>query len=150
VAISETCRVFQLITVTLILITATDLQAEETLCYKKAEERELSLLINKPADWRVADKRPAIVFFFGGGWVGGNATQFQKQSEYLATRGMVGVRVRYRIIPQGDEGLPSVCRADAKSTMRYVRAHASEIKADKFLASLGWMTGEPTLKAPVE
>ncbi len=39
--------------------------ATEKLVYKKIGERELKLLIEKPADWKATDKRPAIVFFFG-------------------------------------------------------------------------------------
>ncbi len=119
-----------LITAALLLVAFTTIQAEESVVYKKVADRELSLLIDKPADWKVSDKRPAIVFFFGGGWVGGRATQFQKQSEYLATRGMVGVRVQYRVIPKGDKGPPTVCCADAKSAMRYVRSHAAELGID--------------------
>ena len=101
-------------------------QGEETLIYKKAGDRELKLYVEKPAAWKASDERPAIVFFFGGGWVGGTPTQFLKQSEYLATRGMVGIRVEYRTIPKGDKGPPVVCCNDAKSAMRYVRAHAAQ------------------------
>lgn len=119
-----------LITAALLLVAFTTIQAEEALVYKKVADRELSLLIDKPAEWNAADKRPAIVFFFGGGWVGSRATQFQKQSEYLATRGMVGVRVQYRVIPKGDKGPPTACCADAKSAMRYVRSHAAELGID--------------------
>jgi acetyl esterase len=99
----------------------------ESIIYKKIGERELKLAIEKPIDWKATDTRPAIVFFFGGGWVGGTPEQFRKQSEYLATRGMVGIRVEYRTIPKGDKGPPSICCADAKSAMRYVRAHAAEL-----------------------
>lgn len=106
------------------------LHAGESLVYKKAGERELKLFIEKPADWKATDKRPAIVFYFGGGWVGGTPTQFAKQSEYFASRGMVGVRVEYRTIPKGDKGPPTVCCADAKSAMRYVRGHAAELGID--------------------
>jgi acetyl esterase/lipase len=113
----------------LVAVSAT-LQAEETLIYKKAGEGELKLFIDKPANMKASGQRPAIVFFFGGGWVGGTPAQFQKQSEYLATRGMVGVRVQYRVIPKGDKGPPVVCCADAKSAMRYVRAHAKELGID--------------------
>ena len=102
----------------------------ETAVYKKAADRELKLFIEKPADWKASDKRPAIVFFFGGGWVAGSAGQFQGQSEYLATRGMVGVRVEYRVTPKGDKGPPVVCCNDAKSAMRWVRAHAVELGID--------------------
>lgn len=114
----------------LLFVAVTTLHAEETLVYKKTGDSELKLFIDRPDDWKASDKRPAIVFFFGGGWVGGRATQFQKQSEYLATRGMVGVRVQYRVIPKGDKGPPLVCCADAKSAMRYVRAHAAELGID--------------------
>ena len=114
----------------ILLCLAASLHAEETLIYKKTGDRELKLLVEKPAGWKASDQRPAIVFFFGGGWVGGNPSQFQMQSEYLATRGMVGFRVEYRVIAKGDQGPPVVCCADAKSAIRYVRAHAAELGVD--------------------
>jgi len=118
------------------------LHAQETLVYKKAGDRELKLLVEKPADWKASDQRPAIVFFFGGGWVGGSPGQFQTQSEYLATRGMVGFRVEYRVIPKGDKGPPVVCCADAKSAIRYVRAHAAELGVDpQRIAAAGGSAG---------
>jgi len=118
------------------------LAGEETLVYKKTESRELKLHIDKPSAWKAADKRPAIVFFFGGGWVGGTPAQFLKQSEYLATRGMVGIRVEYRTIPKGDKGPPVVCCADAKSAMRYVRSHAVGLGIDpRRIAAAGGSAG---------
>ena len=102
----------------------------ETLLYKRAGDRDLKLFVDRPKGWQATDKRPAIVFYFGGGWVGGSPTQFLKQSQYLATRGMVGFRVEYRTIPKGDKGPPIVCCADAKSAMRWVRAHAGELGID--------------------
>ena len=102
----------------------------ETVVYKRAAGRELQLHVDKPPGWKAGDRRPAIVFFFGGGWVGGTPAQFTRQSQYLATRGMLGVRVVYRTIPAGDKGPPDVCCADAKSAMRYVRSHAAELGVD--------------------
>lgn len=102
----------------------------ETLIYKKAGERELHLYLEKPAAWKASDQRPAIVFFFGGGFVSGSATQFQAQSEYLATRGMVGIRVEYRVLPKGNKGPPVVCCQDAKSALRWARAHAAGLGID--------------------
>ncbi|MBI5386007.1 MAG: sulfatase-like hydrolase/transferase [Verrucomicrobia bacterium] len=114
----------------------------ETLIYKRTADRELKLFLDKPADWKPTDKRPAIVFFFGGGWVGGSPAQFLKQSQYLATRGMVGVRVEYRTIPKGDAGPPTLCCADAKSALRYVRAHAAELGIDpQRIAAAGGSAG---------
>ncbi len=105
-------------------------KADEVRSYKKVGDRELKLHIAKPADWKATDQRPALVFFFGGGWVGGTPEQFRGQSEYLATRGLVGIRVEYRVIPKGDAGPPTVCCADAKSALRWVRAHAGELGVD--------------------
>lgn len=128
--------------VTLFFTQLATLQAEDSLVYKKVGDRELKLFIEKPAAWKAEDQRPAIVFFFGGGWVGGTPTQFLKQSEYLASRGMVGIRVEYRTIPKGEKGPPLVCCADAKSAMRYVRAHATELGIDPHrIAAAGGSAG---------
>ena len=114
----------------------------EIMVYKTAGDRQLKLFIDKPADWKAADKRPAIVFFFGGGWVGGTPEQFRRQSAYLATRGMVGIRVEYRTIPKGDKGPPLVCCADAKSAIRHVRSHAAELGIDpRRIAGAGGSAG---------
>lgn len=114
----------------------------ETLVYKTVADKQLKLFIEKPAGWKREDKRPAIVFFFGGGWVSGTPEQFRRQSAYLATRGMVGVRVEYRTIPKGDQGPPVVCCADAKSAMRYVRSHAAELGIDpRRIAGAGGSAG---------
>lgn len=105
-------------------------EAAETVVYKKAGDTELKLHLEKPPGWKAGDRRPAIVFFFGGGWVGGSPNQFLKQSQHFAAREMVGIRVQYRVIPKGDEGPPLLCVADAKSALRYVRAHAAELGLD--------------------
>jgi hypothetical protein len=34
--------------------------------YKKVKDVELSLYVHMPKDWKESDKRPVIVFFFGG------------------------------------------------------------------------------------
>ena len=112
-------------------------RAIESHIYKTVGDRELKFFIEKPADWQATNQRPAIVFFFGGGWVAGSAGQFRPQSEYFATRGMVGIRVEYRTIPKGDSGPPTVCVQDAKSAMRWVRAHASELGVDPHRIAAG-------------
>ena len=39
--------------------------APETVVYKKVEDRELKIFIERPAAWKATDQRPAIVFYFG-------------------------------------------------------------------------------------
>lgn len=117
-------------------------QGQEAVVYKQVDQRGLKLFVDKPPAWQATDQRPAIVFFFGGGWVGGTPAQFLKQSESLARRGMVGIRVEYRTIPKGDHGPPVVCCADAKSAMRYVRGHAAELGIDpRRIAAAGGSAG---------
>ncbi len=114
----------------------------EVTSYKTVDGRDLKLFIEKPPAWTADERRPAIVFFFGGGWVAGSPGQFKPQSEYLASRGMVGVRVEYRVIPKGNAGPPTICVQDAKSAMRYVRAHAAELGIDpQRIAAAGGSAG---------
>lgn len=105
-------------------------RASETVVYKQVDQQSLKLWIDKPAGWKATDKLPGIVFFFGGGWVGGTPEQFSRQSMYFAGRGMIGIRVEYRTISKDGGGLPVVCCEDAKSAMRYVRSHAAELGMD--------------------
>lgn len=102
----------------------------EIMVYKKIGDHSLRLYIYKPSDWEPTDRRPAIVFFHGGGWVTGRPGQFAWQSHYLATRGMVAICAEYRLIPKDNSTPPTVCCEDAKSVMRYVRAHATELGVD--------------------
>ena len=110
--------------------------------YKRVGERQLKLYVTKPADWKAGDKRPAIVFFHGGGWVGGAPGQFTKHAEYLATRGMVAVQVEYRLLDRKQDDPPTVCVRDAKSAMRWVRGRAEELGIDPHrIASAGGSAG---------
>jgi acetyl esterase len=138
----NTLKTIVVATVTVCLVPWTSLRAAESITYKRVGERELQLFIEKPADWKASDKRPAIVFFFGGGWVGGSPQQFEKQSAYLAKRGLVGIRVEYRVIPKGEKGPPLVCCHDAKSALRYVRSHSAELGIDsQRIAAAGGSAG---------
>ena len=73
--------------------------------------------------------RPAIVFFFGGGWVSGSPEQFHPQAAYFASRGMVAISAQYRI-KNKHATTPYESVADAKSAIRWVREHADELGVD--------------------
>ncbi|MCE5328707.1 MAG: alpha/beta hydrolase [Planctomycetaceae bacterium] len=112
--------------------------SDRTFVYKKTPQGELAMHVHMPKDWKPADKRPAIVFFFGGGWTGGTVEQFRKQAEYFASRGMVAARADYRV--KSVHGVtPDKCVADAKSAVRYLRANAAAlgIDPDRIVASGG-------------
>ncbi|MEQ2008717.1 MAG: alpha/beta hydrolase [Limisphaerales bacterium] len=97
--------------------------------YKQSPQGGLKLLVHYPPDWKAADKRPAIVFFFGGGWKNGTTAQFLNQATYLATRGMVAVRADYRVESR-QHTTPESAVEDAKSAVRWVRAHSTELGVD--------------------
>lgn len=104
--------------------------AQETKqIYKSTKERELEVFINKPADWNASDKRPAIVFFSGGGWRSNSNTQFKPQAEFFAQKGFVSVRADYRVRNR-DKVLPDKCVEDAISAVRWVRANAKTLGVD--------------------
>lgn len=114
----------------------------EATIYKKVDGRELKLHILKPVDWKASDKRPAAVFFHGGGWTGGAPTQFNETSGYLVTRGLVCVQVEYRLLDKKTNEPPAKCIHDAKSAMRWVRSHAKELGIDpERIASGGGSAG---------
>ena len=69
----------------------------EARVYKTVAGRDLNLYIARPDGWKATDRRPAIVFFHGGGWVGGKPNQFNEHSTYFAGRGRVCIQVEYRL-----------------------------------------------------
>jgi acetyl esterase len=118
-------------------LTAERIRTEERL-YRKTPEGELFLHLFYPPDWKKGDSRPAIVFFFGGGWKNGSYTQFIPQAEYFASRGLVAASADYRISSK-HKTTPDKCVEDAKSAIRWVRRHAKElgVDPDKIIASGG-------------
>lgn len=118
------------------IATAKVLTAEHV--YKKPAEGELALHCFMPADWKATDKRPVVVFFFGGGWKNGTYTQFVPQAEHFAARGMVAISADYRIESK-HKVKPDKCVEDAKTAIRWVRANAAKLGIDpgKVIASGG-------------
>ncbi|TLU99547.1 alpha/beta hydrolase [Dyadobacter luticola] len=122
--------------VLLLVATAIRVQAQTkqdtipaVLVYKKIDTLSLKIHVFKPAGFDAAKKYPAIIFFFGGGWINGNIRQFQKQALYLASRGMVTILTDYRVKSR-HQTTPFEAVADGKSAVRYVRAHAGELNID--------------------
>jgi acetyl esterase len=94
--------------------------------YKTVGDTKLNLYIFAPA---AATNAPAIVFFFGGGWVGGSPVQFEEQCRHFAARGMVAITADYRVKSRNNVKPPQ-CIADARSAMRWVRDHAAQLGID--------------------
>lgn len=98
--------------------------------YKKASGDDLYIyLFNPEGHDPKKDKRPAAVFFFGGGWNGGTPTQFEQHARYLASRGMVAAVADYRVKSR-QKTTAKECVADGKSAVRYLRKHAERLGID--------------------
>lgn len=97
--------------------------------YRSVDGVDLKAWVFEPTGHRADDMRPAIVFFFGGGWNGGSPGQFGPQASYLAERGMVAIAVDYRV--RSRQGtLANVAVSDAKAAIRWVRTHAGRLGVD--------------------
>lgn len=97
--------------------------------YKTVGEVRLNLYLFEPEGHRPADRRPAIVFFFGGGWTSGSPAQFEPHCRHLARRGMVAITADYRVASRHQVRAVQ-CVADAKSALRYIRREASRLGID--------------------
>ncbi|MFN0077056.1 MAG: alpha/beta hydrolase [Prosthecobacter sp.] len=109
------------------------------IVYKTTPQGELKLHVFSPAgEVQIAALRPCVVFFFGGGWKAGSYLQFVPQAEYLASRGIIAISADYRI-RSIHQTTPDKCVEDAKSAIRWVRGHATElgIDPDKVIAAGG-------------
>jgi acetyl esterase len=102
---------------------------QKEIVFKKVGDVELKMHVFTAERPQGAKPRPAIVLFFGGGWVGGSPEQFFPHCHYLATRGMVAISAEYRV--KNRHGTtPVECIKDGKSAVRWVRAHAAELGVD--------------------
>ncbi len=97
--------------------------------YKTIGDVKLKIYIYEPKGHKAGAKRPAIVFFFGGGWRGGTPKQFLEHCRYLASKGMVTMTADYRVSSrQGTK--PLHCVRDDKSAVRWIRQNAKRLGID--------------------
>lgn len=106
------------------------------IVYKTIDDVSLKLHVFLPPDHKGENQTPCIVFFFGGGWTNGSPTQFYPHCDYLTSRGMVAISAEYRIKNlHGTTPIESL--KDAKSAIRWVRNHASQLGIDPDRISAG-------------
>jgi acetyl esterase/lipase len=110
-------------------VETTGFTPDSSITYKTVVEKELHLHVFYPEGHSATDRRPAIVFFFGGGWINGSPSQFYPHCEYLASRGMVAMAADYRVKSR-DNTTPRECVMDGKSAIRWIRQHAEKLGID--------------------
>jgi len=111
-------------------------EASEVRVYKNTDEADLKAYIYNPDDLASGERRGAILFFHGGGWRSGNPDQFAPHCALLASKGMIAITAEYRLTKK--HGTPAWrCVEDAKSAMRWVRAHAADLGIDPDRIAVG-------------
>ena len=114
--------------------------------YKKTGQGDLSISVYYPYDWKEGDRRPGILFFFGGGFRVGTRHQFVRQATYLAGRGVVAATADYRVAQYHGTGILE-CITDACSAVKWFRNHADELGIDPERVAVGGGSAGGTVAA---
>lgn len=136
-------RKYILTTLMLLLAAYSAVYAQEQVLYKQVDTTKLFMEVYRPAEFDTAQKYPAIIFFFGGGWNVGTTNQFKPQAEYFSQRGMICFLADYRVRKR-HHTTPFESVKDAKSAIRFLREHAEELCIDtsRIVASGGSAGGQ--------
>lgn len=80
----------------------------------------------------------SIAFFFGGGWVGGSYTHFQRQALYFSQRGLTTFLFDYRVETRHKTS-PIACIKDARTALRFLKKNhlIFNIDPEKIISSGG-------------
>lgn len=109
---------------------AAPLKPSRVITYKQVNGRELHLHVMQPEGWTRADKRACYITIHGGGWTGGAPQRMYPFASHYAGLGLVGISIEYRLFNAQQNVTVFDCVKDARSAVRYVRAHASELGVD--------------------
>jgi len=116
-------------------LTPTALPGAETFLYREGAN-PMRLFVVKPKDWKAGDQRPALVFFFGGGWTTGTPASSVFWAKFAAGLGFVGIAPDYRTRGRFDTP-PQAAVADARASLRWVQEHAAELGIDSARIAVG-------------
>lgn len=125
------------------------IEGATTYIYKSLNGVDLRLHVFAPPH-RGLNALPAIVFFYGGGWMWGSVTEDVPVAQYLSGRGMVAIVADYRVFCRNNADVTEQM-ADARSAIRWVRAHSRELRInpDRIVASGGSSGGHLALSTAV-
>jgi acetyl esterase len=100
----------------------------ERQLYKKTVQEDMYLYLLRPAE-KSHKPLPAIIYFTGGGWVNGSVESQIANAAWFRDQGIIGITADYRVKSRHGT-TPMECIRDAKSAVRYVRAHAKTLGID--------------------
>lgn len=104
------------------------LPGAQSQTYRTASGRDLRAHVFSPTD--AGKPRPAVLFFFGGGWRVGNVSVFADRARAFAEQGgYVAIVADYRVSCRDNTTVPDSV-ADAAAAFAWVRAHARDLNID--------------------
>ena len=121
--------------VALLVAAATSIHAEsfpdaETFDYRSTGATAVQLHVVKPTGWGADDQRPALIWFFGGGFVRGSTAQSIGWARRAAQLGMVGIAADYRVRERWPDADLRDVVADARLALRWAQDHAAALGID--------------------
>jgi len=112
--------------------------AATDVTFGRGGQRDLKLDLYHQAD-RAESPVPAVVFIHGGGWHGGEKESYRDMAAQVASHGYLCISVDYRLAGEGP--FPAALE-DCKCGVRWLRAHADELRVDpRAIAVLGHSAG---------
>lgn len=115
--------------------TPTELPGTEAFIYRDGA-KPMRLFVAKPAGWKATDRRPALIFFFGGGWTTGTPANSVFWAQAAAELGLVGIAPDYRTKGRFDTP-PQASVADSRAALHWVQEHAAELGLDPARIAVG-------------
>jgi acetyl esterase/lipase len=104
-----------------------DLNVHEDIPYNVLGERALVLDLYVPKAPPKSKAYPVLMFFHGGGWLGGHHYSNRAVAISMAKQGFATVVVEYRL---GTEAIFPAAVWDGKAAVRWVRKHADQYNLD--------------------
>lgn len=108
--------------------TPTSLPGAVSFPYREGEN-EMLLHVFKPQGWKQGDRRPAMIFFFGGGWTRGTPERSAYWAKWAASLGFMGIAPDYRT-NERFKTTPLEAVADARAALRWVQANSAALGID--------------------
>lgn len=105
------------------------LPGAETFVYHDVEPEVMRIHVFKPEGWKPSDRRPAFLFFFGGGWLRGTPSGTTGWMKDATRMGMVAVAPDYRVGERHGTD-PGKSVADARAALRWLQERAEKFGID--------------------
>jgi acetyl esterase/lipase len=110
-------------------VTPATLPGAATFIYRDGQPDPMRLHVVEPKGWKPTDHRPALIFFFGGGWTRGTPERSVTWAKFAASLGMVGIVPDYRTRERFDT-TPLESVADGRAALHWVQDHVAELGID--------------------